>query len=233
MSIKIKINRTKIRRRGSRLIVTSDNQRIEYIGNPNGGNPRVIKAERPDSKLSVTYSSCGRFLLAQGTHDDEPVQYALVDDFFTMPVAIRPTDEDGWAFPGIENRDELWVSVNDVGITNVAVRASLVEREIDRDLAEFLDMSPLLCLLDKALAITEDPKWKKLRDFAFRVDDLAGPVGTGRRAENKWRHEATNYSEMLEAGGGLLWPEQYQTVRRGVDRLVRAHMVVANDGGAR
>lgn len=42
------------------------------------------------------------------------------------------------------------------------------------------------------------------------------------RAENTIRHRHTNYDDMLAAAGGLLWPEVYERLRAGTDRIVRA-----------
>jgi hypothetical protein len=60
--------------------------------------------------------------------------------------------------------------------------------------------------------------------FDFRVEVPSVPVGKGRRAENKVRHEHSNYDAMLKSAGGLLYPEIYETVRRGVDAIVADEM---------
>jgi hypothetical protein len=89
------------------------------------------------------------------------------------------------------------------------------------EVAKFLDVSPLLCDFEEIIAIHDNPRFARLRDFDFRIgDNLPDNIGTGRRAENIVRHQHTNYDEMLRAAGGLLYPEQYEQVRKGVDLMV-------------
>ena len=88
------------------------------------------------------------------------------------------------------------------------------------ELAEFLGVLRLVCDADKITAIHKDPRFAKLRNFDFRIENLPADIGIGRRAENTVRHDLTNYDEMLEAGRGLLWPEVYEKVRKGVDLMV-------------
>lgn len=79
-----------------------------------------------------------------------------------------------------------------------------------------------MCDLQRVGEINSNPRWKALREFKFAIDRSTRVDGTGRRAENRWRHQHSNYDAMLEQCGtnGLLWPDQFEQVRQGVDRLV-------------
>jgi hypothetical protein len=92
----------------------------------------------------------------------------------------------------------------------------------------------MVCDLDRLGEIHTNPRWKALREFRFIMDRSAQLNDTGRRAENRWRHQHSNYDAMLKQCGtdGLLWPEQFEQVRQGVDRLISSAMQTASKSSA-
>ena len=85
-----------------------------------------------------------------------------------------------------------------------------------------MGVSPQVCDLDEVVAIDPNPRFARLREFNFRIEDLQANLRFGRCAENAARHKFNNYDAMLKAGGGLLYPEQYEQVRKGVDLVAGA-----------
>jgi len=136
-------------------------------------------------------------------------------------IAGRFADGDcPWVF---DHEGRCFVSASEVPMGNRALILSIADEDkllLPEELAEFLDLVRLACDFKKIVAILDDPRFAILRDFDFRIEDLSVDIGVGRRAKNTVRHKLTNYDEMLEAGGGLLWPEVYEKVRRGVDLMV-------------
>jgi hypothetical protein len=85
-----------------------------------------------------------------------------------------------------------------------------------------------VCRIGAFFEVVEDPRSRALLDLEFRITPPSTHVGKGRYAENRLRHEFTNWDQLLhEAGrntGGLLYPEQYALLRKGVDRIVAEHI---------
>jgi hypothetical protein len=224
MSFKIKPSR-KVQRRGNRLIVQRGDERAVLVGEP-GEQRRVVEFTKPGQHFTVTYSPCGSYSLAKGTVDGESLQFVAEGDFFDERVAARRTDDDPWIFRTPEG--EYLVSITDTAIRNLAVAVSAVVAEMDPALALFLKVHPALCRVTDIDEIHTNPRWKALRDFKFELTRPTGPIGTGRRAENTVRHQLSNYDEMLREGaksvGGILYPEQYDRIRKGVDRIIASAM---------
>jgi hypothetical protein len=209
----------KIQRRGNRLIATHGNERIVFQAIPGTRRRRVIEVTRPNEHYTVTHSPDGSFAIATGEYHGKSVQIVSEADYFGKLLALRVNDEP-WVFIG--DADELLVSIDDCGIANVALAASIVVAELDTGLANLLGVHPALCRINNVDEIHNNPRWKALREFKFELMQPTEPVGTGRRAANAIRHRHSNYDAMLrECGvGGLLYPQQYEAVRKGVDRLV-------------
>jgi hypothetical protein len=220
--------RTKLQRRGERLIVTTGGERLVLVPNPKRTERRVIEASRAGEQLVLTYSPCGRYALQKGNNKEGPVQLVIDGDFFDGErIAIRERDNETWVFADREKK-RLYVSLSHTGIRNTALAASTIVARMNSALAEFLGVSPMLCSFDDLDEIHRSHRWNALREFRFEFTPPTEAIGTGRRAENTFRHTQTNYDEMLREGakdvGGLLYPEQYQRVREGADRIVRSLM---------
>ena len=143
------------------------------------------------------------------------------------PLAIRFGSKSAWGFFDPKGDDDTeFISISECGIGNKALLASFKQwRTIGSDLAQFLDVAEMLVPLEEVLAVHRDPRFAALKDFDFKVE-LPEQRLSGRRAAAILRHRYSNWDEMLRVGGrnvgGLLYPEQYDQVRRGVDRLMAA-----------
>jgi hypothetical protein len=231
MSFKIKASRSKIRRRGERLIVTTGDERLVLALNPDRTARRVVEAAGSNEHWALSYSPCGRFAIETGHCERGPMARAINGDFFEGErIAIRLGDDPRWIF---FDDGELFVSIDQTGIENIALAAGVAVGEIDHDLAGFLGISPVMCAVDAIEEIHRNPRWRALREFKFKLTRQTEPIGVGRQAENTVRHRLCNYDQMLRECGvdGLLWPDQYARVRKGVDRLVADAM--KNAAGAR
>lgn len=230
MSLKIKAARPKTKRRGDRLIVIYP-EGDRYLYAPYAKDRRrVVEFSQPGEHYDVTYSPSGKYALLKG-HAEKvggPSQLVMDDGFWGDVVACRQTDEQGWMFYDRVTK-KLAVSITHIGIRNAALMAAAYAGEIPEELAAFLGVHRTVCNAADIKEFRENPRYRDLRDFVFEYERPDRELGRGRRAENRARHELTNYDDMLRAAGGLLWPEQYERVRSGVDRIV-AEMLV---GGAR
>jgi hypothetical protein len=211
--------RPKIRRRGDRVIFQRGDERRTYINHRNGLG-RLVEVRRPGAHYVVTYSPCGKFALAKGERDGKPLQVA--QDAATSELIAIKASLDGWLIADHEDPEAFFISIDDVPIGNQALIAGISKHQLDADLAKFLGINPLLCSNKDITAILDDPRYALVRDFRFSVTPLQCDLGAGRHAESKIRHEHTNYDAMLQRAGGLLHPEVYEHVRRGVDRIVNA-----------
>src|SRR5258708_26812445 len=219
--------RTKLRRRGNRLIVTRGDRRMVFAPSPHKRGVRCLtEYTRADLHSTWTYSDDGRFALASGTDssfDDGGTEHVeLVFDgrdghpFRCPPAAIKVADG-AWLFYEPDGNDS-YVSTSQTGIANAALLASSFAGELDPDLAAFLGVNPTLCNVDDIEEFRSNHRYKALRNFKFEITPPDKVVGAGRRAENHIRHNHSNYDLMLEAAGvdGLLWPDVYSKVREGV-----------------
>jgi hypothetical protein len=88
--------------------------------------------------------------------------------------------------------------------------------------AKFLALeSTALCNGDMIREMQQSSHYALLRKYEFQSVTPDAPVGKGRRAENRVRHRYSNYEAMLACGGGLLKPDAYKVLRKGVDRIVK------------
>ncbi len=223
MSIKIKPSRPKLRRRGQKLIL--EDGEIKLISVPDYGNKKwqIIEYWKGKYHAHVTYSNDRRFAWFKGVHEEHgPFQSVASGGFWGEYVGLRQTDEQQWIFRG-PGEDTYYVSISQIAIKNIALIAAHIEGELDADLAAFLGIEPTLCNAAAIAEIHASVRFQALREFDFRITPEK-VSGKGWRAENAIRHEHSNYNEMLRDAGGLLWPEQYEVVRKGVDRLVRGHL---------
>lgn len=223
MGLKLKPAKPKLQRRGARLLVTQpDGERHVWMPHKKGER-RVVEWSSPKHHYAVTYSKDGNYAWLKGRdeHVGGPSQYIIAGGFWGDDiVAVRQTDDQAWVFCDRSN-DKMALSLSQTsGIPNFALVASAIAGELNAELAEFLGVNRMLCDIDTIRDIRENPRYAALRNFKFQFRRPEMPVGNGRRAENKVRHELTNYDAMLKAGGGLLWPEQYEQVRKGVDTIV-------------
>jgi hypothetical protein len=232
---------TKLRRRGDRLIVTRGDQRMVFAPSPYKKARCLIEYSQTDVyHFTLTYGGdAGRFALASGTDsrfDDGGAEHVeLVFDgqdghpFRCRPAAIKVADG-AWLFYETDG-DDSYVSTSQTGITNAALLASSFAGRLDEDLAAFLGVNPTLCNVDDVEEFRSNHRYKALRDFKFQIAPPDKSIGKGRQAEAKFRHESTNYNKMLEAAGvdGLLWPETYEQVRKGVDRITK--LALQESGG--
>lgn len=220
MSNKIK---PKLRRRGYRLIVTYPHKKLVFGLNPlKPDRRRMISYERNDPPQSYTidYSDDGRFAIATGHVEDDPVRVVYEGNPFQYQPAALWTDKGPWSFRD-HDTGTVYISISDVHIANKALVASAIRAELDPDLATFIGVNPTLCDAADIDEFYVNHRYKELRNFQFVFERPTEPIGKGRHAENKLRHEHSNYEEMLEAAGGLLWPEQYDRLREGVGLIIR------------
>jgi hypothetical protein len=227
-SLRIKQRQPKYRRRGQRLIVTNGTSRKVYCAY--GKGMRLTEVADTDEHFVISYSTCGDFALGKGHDKCGPTQF-VARTAAGEPIASRECDESPWFFIDQKKEDKLLVSASQTGIVNAALIASAMEGRIDQALANFLGISPVLCAVDDVGAIHQNPRFRTLRGFDFCVTPPSEPIGTGRRAENTMRHRHSNYDAMLQAEGGLLFPDEYDRVRRGVDLLVKNYLQDAAGSG--
>jgi hypothetical protein len=222
MGLKIKSPRPKVRRRGARIIVTFDDERVVYSPHYESKKRRVTEFSRADEAYGITYSNCGRFALAKGHCEIGPAQIVFDGQPFwnDPPVAMRGTEEEAWLFTDPADSEALYVSASHAGIANLALVVSAYTATLDAELASFLGVLQMLCKVEDIEEFRNSPRYRALRNFKFEFAPPDKAVGAGRWAKNKLRHEFTNYDEMLQESGGLLWPDQYERVRKGVDRIV-------------
>lgn len=223
MTLKIKSG-IKRRRRGNRLIVTAGGVTSTYVKNGKGNFVLFEKVTRDITTQLVKRSPCGRYAWIRVVlPDGEPgVEHSCSRDDET-PQATRLADAPcPWFFTAGDD-DRCYVSASQTTLLNKALVVSISTQDnlsLPIDFANFLAVSPVLCATDAVVAIQADPRFAKIRNFDFRIDELPDGIPAGKRAASTVRHQHTNYDKMLEAGGGLLWPEVYEKVRKGVDVLV-------------
>jgi hypothetical protein len=194
---------------------------------PDGTRWRIIEASRPGTHYAVSYSPCGKYTMLRGHEPEGAVQRVLVGGFADGNcVACRCGDDEPWMFRDPEKADELRVSFSDACM-NPALAAATVVSRLPQALAELCGVSAVLCDYEMLDEMHTNHRFKALREFDFKFTVPVANPGTGRRAENNVRHQNTNYDEMLKAAGGLLWPEQYERIRAGTDRIVRSLIVEA------
>lgn len=235
MYIKIKPSRPKKRRRGNRLIVDEGEARTVYVADGDGFLMPVERRIGDETFRTIRRSPCGRMAVLAATGDAEgPAEYLIVDDAF-IAKRFPDFDPNWWMFRigpdgEFDSDGTLHVSAGDAldVIANKALLLAIAARDdgrvvaVPEPVADFLGIVPMLCEVSKLLAVLDDPRFARLREFDFRLGELPADLGYGRRAENAARHEHSNYDAMLRDAGGLLFPEQYEPVRRGVDLLVGA-----------
>ena len=219
-SLKIKPKK-KVKRRGDHLIKTIGRTTLTYQRWP-AGRFRLVAVATPGQSYTASYSAGDRYALLKGEINGEPVQHAILRNRVRGGplVAVRSDNGGLWWFLDPDNEEAAYISISQTGIKNAALIAASVTHEIDRELAEFPGVSQQACRDADIAEFHENSRWRELRDFEFRIADAPQITGTGSRAENDFRHNHTNYDDMLQAAGGLLWPEQYAVVRKGVDRIV-------------
>jgi hypothetical protein len=205
----------KVRRRGGRLIVEYRDQKAIYIGR----DSLWELSEFFWQGNAVRQSRCGCYFLFEGKVDGTGIEFIRFGDINGETIAER-SDGFMWLFvrPGT---NEIYISLDDVPITNAALVAGSAEHMLEPGLATFLNVNPLLCATADIIKIYDDPRYARLRDFKFEVKAPDVDLGSGRRAVAKARHKHTNYDIMLQKAGGLLHPEPYERLRRGVDRIVK------------
>jgi hypothetical protein len=232
LALKIKPPRPKCKRVGRYLYVEFPGGETYVFG------VRNARSDTVRCHFQVTPSGCGQYATADGKVGDKPVQYALAldDGKHGTMVAGRWSDDSTWWF---------WDGDSDTGfvplcqvtlITNKAlIAAALVPHQrIPHGLMKFLGLeSPALCNGDLIHEMQDSPRYALLRKYDFRSVTPDGPVGKGRIAENRVRHRYSNYEAMLACGGGLLHPEAYSVLRKGVDRLVKEEINKATNGAGR
>lgn len=218
MSVKIKPPRRKLKRRGNRLIEIDGDRRAAYA--PHGEDWRVVEVWKPGKHINVAYSPSGRYsMIRSEAEGEEPDRYVVHGDYPGDRI-VAIWFESRWMFFNTDVRD-FFVTADDTGILNSALVASAIASELDSELADFVGVTTtILCRAGDIHEILSNPRYARLRAFRFDVDAPPGNLGTGRRAENIVRHQHTNYDAMLADAGGLLYPEEYQRVRQGVDRIV-------------
>jgi hypothetical protein len=224
MSFKIKPKK-KNRRRGDLLLTTVGAQTFTYKSRGDG-TAHLVRYEARDQHFDAVYQ--GPYCLLDGVCRGQHVQMlVVVHGFKATDLAIREPGKI-WFFWDPEDDDNAFISVSHADVKNVALLAATISHEIPRDLADLLNIKPQMIRVGDIADIHENIRWRDLRNFEFRFTPPAEPIGTGRRAENKLRHEASNYDEMLREGaknvGGILHPQQYVVIRRGVDRIVRGEI---------
>lgn len=227
MPLKLKAPKPKKRRRGNRLVVTAGEKREVYVADGQG-KMRLVETTAPDKTTRVLKrSASGRLVMVRVAERGEPdLEVVHVCDQ-AEAVAQRFADDDcPWFF----RRDGcLYLSASETGMLNKALVLSIAVKgneniQLPQELADFVGVHPLLCDLDEVLSVQDNPRFARLRNFDFQIEDLPADIGNGRRAKNKARHEFTNWDQMLQAAGGLLHADVYENVRRGVDLMIEGVM---------
>jgi hypothetical protein len=224
--LRIKLKK-KVRRRGDRLEITIGDATCVYQDRKGEGS-FLVEYSAPDQSFTVEISPCERFALMKGQIGGEPAQMVLykadANSKRSRKIAVREADGTPWFFPDPADDERAYVSMSQTGIRNAALLVASVTHEIDHDLAKWLRIAPDMCPDSVIEEFHENPRWRDLIKFEFRIAAPTGPIGKGRRAENTLRHKHSNYDAMLREGakdvGGILYPEQFETLRKGVDLLV-------------
>ena len=228
MSLKIK-PKFKRQRRGNRLIVTIGDTRQVFV--TDGKRMSIVEIINPDTHIRVLErSSCGRLSMIRysqtGVEDREVVIWKDGDgDARTVACRFADHHDCPWFF---DHDGRLFVSTSDASMVNTALVVSIAGEDkfvLPMEVAEFLDVSPIVCDMSKLSATHDEPRFAKLRDFDFRIEDLTAGIHGGRRAQNAVLHKLTNYDDMIEAAGGPLCPEVYQKAWKGVDVMVTGTML--------
>lgn len=228
MTLKIKRPRDKIQRRGDRLIrADRHGQRFVYMRYDDGPYVRIVEAFRNGEHLKITYDPTSEWMKAVGHNKDGPVQFIKRDNIFSKDtIAFREDDEDFWTFfdPG-----GALVSMSNVPFDNLALAASTYEACLPKSLADWLGIMPHLCRAEKIISIAQNPRFRRLMDFQFEFDEPSERLPACRRIENELRHQRSNYDDMLREGaadtGGVMFPEEYAILRKGVDKIVSQYLI--------
>lgn len=239
MSLKIKPPKPKRRRRGAHFITEYPNGETHILGRHPSGYWQPVEIISPHFHYNnILTSDCGTLAIVRGIARYDsigwlPTQIVLAGDgAYGDRVAFRSEENEAWVFtdgsvgPDVPFEDlRLFIPAAQAGIKNVALLAAVMVGEMSAELAKFLGLScPALCDFKKVAEMKESPRYAQLRDFAFRVTAAGARRAYGHRAENEFRHKSTNYDQMLQAAGGLLYPEQYEVVRKGVDAIVASNL---------
>lgn len=226
----------KKRRPDGRLHLTDRDTGVTRVMGPCGAPGKIMIEEVRTDGLTVRVIErhpAGDLVMVSETRPDDEHILELVIRRGTGAVARRVAgDVCPWFFPE-DDSNNLYVSVSQAGLANEALLLGLATtkegvRCIPPDLAEFIDVAQPVVLADKVFEVNKDPRYRAIRDYDFQVDTAAalgfGPYAT--KKEAKVRHLASNYDDMLaQSPGALLDPAAYETVRAGVDVLVRNAML--------
>jgi hypothetical protein len=231
VTLKIKPARDKLKRRGDSFRVeTPDGQTYVFKRAPDGSRFVAEIIGRNFHFHDVRTSDCHAYAMLKGvaktpTYKWEPIQWVIsIDRDHGKKIAGRLSDKEPWFFAG-DGDEFTYIAAEQVSFRNAALIAAARAYNMPPGLMEFLGFkSPMLCDGKIIGEIEESSRYALLRDFQFNISVPDRLVGNGRQAQNKVRHEHTNYDEMLQAAGGLLYPEQYETIRRGVDAIVASSL---------
>jgi hypothetical protein len=231
MTFKIKPPRDKLKRRGSSFrIETPDGQTYVFRREPGRSRYLAELIGRNFHFHDIQTSDCGAYVKFKGvaktpTYQWNPIQWIVtLDRGRGKKIAGRISDDTPWFFAD-DSSNFTYIAADQVPFRNAALIAAARAYNMPLGLMTFLGFkSPMLCDAKIVGEIEESPRYALLRDFQFNISMPDQLAGKGRQAQNKVRHEHTNYDEMLQAASGLLYPEQYETVRRGVDAIVASNL---------
>jgi hypothetical protein len=231
VTLKIKLPRDKLKRRGDSFRVETPDGQI-HVFKKAPGRPRFL-AEimgRDFHFHDIQTSDCGAYVKFKGvaktaTYQWNPIQWIVsLDRSHGKKIAGRISDDAPWFFAD-DSSNFTYIAAEQVPFRNSALIAAARAYNMPQGLMTFLGFkSPMLCDAKMVGEIQDSPRYALLRDFQFNISLPDKPVGNGRPAPSKVRHEYTNYDQMLQEAGGLLYPEQYETIRRGVDAIVASSL---------
>jgi hypothetical protein len=231
VSFKIKPKRPKIRHRGGHRLIFEYPEGDKYVYVPYDGQKiRVVEAWDGNGEHHVvTYSDSGRYAWAKSQNGSKG--YVLDGGFEGDVVGARMCEAAPWVFRDGDNEGR-GLSISQVGIANMALIASSLVGRLDPELANFLGVDPHLCDPEEIIEIKNNPRYAALRNFRFTFKRPDRALGAGRRTENKFRHQETNYDDMLEAGGGLFGADFAGEGARGREAADRVSILHGRRNGA-